>query len=120
FLGRAGDLIASVDASLYYIADLKRSLRGAGVSVISDAPTHLILAAYRAWGDRCVEHLEGDYAFVLWDGARRRVFAARDFHGKRPLFYATFGGRLAIGSTVTTILAHPNCPDELNLTAVAE
>ncbi len=115
-----GDLSVVADASLYYRGDLRRSLAGAGVTPSGDTPSHLIAAAYRAWGADCADRLEGDWAFLVWDRRSRSVFASRDFGGKRPLFYATLGDLLVIASTVKGILAHPACPDELDLTVVAE
>ncbi|MBA3760702.1 MAG: hypothetical protein H0X07_09210, partial [Gemmatimonadales bacterium] len=95
-----GALAVAADAGLYYQRDLRRQLQQAGVPVRGSTPSHLILAAYRAWGERCAERLEGDFAFVLWDGDKRRVVCARDFGGKRPLFHAQFGGTLAVASTI--------------------
>ncbi|MBA4158980.1 MAG: hypothetical protein H0X65_16105 [Gemmatimonadetes bacterium] len=112
-------LAITVDASLYYRDDLRRALKREGVRASADTPGHLILAAYRAWGAQCVERLEGDWAFILWDSHERRVFCARDFGGRRPLFYADFGGALLVASTASALLAHPRCSDELNPVAVA-
>lgn len=47
----------------------------------------LILAAYLKWGDQCVEHLEGDFSFVLFDPKQQRIFAARDSIGAKPFYY---------------------------------
>jgi asparagine synthase (glutamine-hydrolysing) len=47
----------------------------------------ILLAALERWGDSCVEHLVGDYAFAQWDGAERRLLLARDPLGRRPLHY---------------------------------
>ncbi len=47
----------------------------------------LVLAAYERWGEQCVEHLLGDFSFVIHDPAQRTVFAARDPLGVRPLYY---------------------------------
>lgn len=116
---REDELVVAADASLYYLPDLRRALAAAGVRVGGSTPSHFILAAYRAWGERCAERLEGDFAFVLWDGAARRVVAARDFSGKRPLFYAEAGGTLIVASTIGGVLAGSTGPHELNLTAIA-
>src|SRR5690606_40022606 len=105
--------------SLYYRRDLVRALEAAGVHPRSDTPSHLILAAYRAWGEECVDRLEGDYAFVIWDRARRRAFAARDFGAKRPLHYAELGTELVIASSIGGVVAHPRCPATLNLPLLA-
>ena len=112
-------LVVAADASLYYRADLRSALGRCGVMPQGDDPAHLIAAAYRAWGDDCAERLEGDFAFIVWNRKTGRVCAARDFAGKRTLAYAQLGGTLVIASTVSGVLAHPECPAELNLAAIA-
>jgi len=112
-------LVVAADASLYYRADLRSALGRCGVMPQGEDPAHLIAAAYRAWGDDCAERLEGDFAFIVWNRKTGRVCAARDFAGKRTLAYAQLGGTLVIASTVSGVLAHPECPAELNLAAIA-
>src|ERR1700687_5799726 len=63
---------------------------------ITASSAELILHAYDAWGEACVEHLLGDFSFVIWDARQRRVFAARDHLGVRPLFYSQVGHWLLI------------------------
>lgn len=118
-VAREGGLAAAADATLYYRDDLLRALAAAGVPPTGETASHLILAAYRAWGERCPERLEGDFAFVLWDGERRRLVCGRDFGGKRPLFHAEVGGAVLVASTISAVLVHPRCPAELNLAAIA-
>ncbi|HEV2131952.1 MAG TPA: asparagine synthase-related protein, partial [Longimicrobiaceae bacterium] len=113
------DLVVAADASLYYRQDLLRTLPREHLPPGGRTASHLILAAYRAWGAACTDRLEGDWAFILWDRQRRRVFCARDFGGKRPLFYAELEGTLVVASTISALLAHPRCPHDLNLTAIA-
>jgi asparagine synthase (glutamine-hydrolysing) len=114
-----GTLAVAADASIYYREDLRRALHEAGVPVAGETVSHLILAAYRAWGERCAERLEGDYAFVVWDAGARRAFGARDLGGKRPLYYAAVGSGLVAASTIGGVLAFPGCPHDLDLVAVA-
>lgn len=113
-------VVVAADAALYYRADLRATILGRGVAVAGDDPAELIAAAYLAFGDAAVGRLEGDYAFVLWDGRRRRVLAARDHGGRRPLYYAALGDTLVFASSTTAVLAHPACPRALNLAAIAE
>lgn len=116
-----GDLVIAADASLYYRDELRRKLAHAGIRPSGQTASHLILAAYRAWGERCPAELEGDFAFVLFDRMRRAVVCARDFAGKRPLFFTELrGGGLAVASTMGALLAHPECCAEIDLAAVAE
>jgi asparagine synthase (glutamine-hydrolysing) len=111
-----GDVAVAADASLYYRGDLLGALRGAGVSPAGETPGHLIAAAYRAWGPALTDHLEGDWAFVVWDGAARRVVAARDFAGGRPLHYAMVDRTLVVASTVGAVLGYPGTAHEYNVT----
>ena len=114
-----GDLAIAADASLYYRDDLRAALARRGVVPAADTASHLILAAYRAWGDDCADRLEGDFAFVLWNRATGRLCAARDFAGKRSLYYAAAGETLVVASAVAGVIAHPGCSSELNLSAIA-
>lgn len=115
-----GDVSVAADASMYYREDLSRALATKGVRPSGRSPAHLIAAAYRAWGTECPRYLEADYAFVLYDHARRRTFAARDFMGRRPLYYAEIEGGLLVGSMVGALVAHPLCSRELDDVALAE
>lgn len=116
----ASDEIAVVatDATLYYLSDLTAALRAAATAVLS--PAALILAAYRTWGDKCLDHLEGDFALILWDRVERRVIAARDHTGVRTLFYATQPTGLAVASRLDGLTKLPGFDKKLNLVSVAD
>ena len=113
-------LVVAADATLYYRDDLLRRLAAAGIRATGQSSAELIAAAFRAWGDRCVEHLEGDYAFAVWDPERRRAFCVRDFMGTRSLYYTVVGNTFVVGSTIGAVLEHPAVRDEQNLVAIAE
>jgi asparagine synthase (glutamine-hydrolysing) len=115
-----GDCVIAADASLYYRDDLRRKLAAKGVRPKGQTPSHLILAAYQAFGERCPEILEGDFSFILWDRKAQTVVAARDCMGRRPLFFAELGSTLIISSAIGAILEHPWCSRELNLPSIAE
>lgn len=115
-----GAVRVAADATLFHRADLRRALAARGVAPPGDTAAALVLAAYRAWGTACAAWLEGDFAFVLWDGAARRAVCARDFAGKRPLVYAHLGGTLVVASTAGGVLAHPAVPAELDPVSLAE
>ncbi|MBA2557944.1 MAG: hypothetical protein H0V12_11475 [Chloroflexi bacterium] len=118
-VARRGPVAVAVDATLYYRDDLVRRLHAAGVHTGSHGAAALVLAAYEAWGEGFVHALEGDWALALWDGARHRLICARDSAGRRPLYYAVVDGSAVVASTVRGVLAHPGCPDELDLPSIA-
>lgn len=115
-----GELAIAADASIYYRDQLRIALDRSRITPSGDSASHLILAAYRAWGEECAAHLEGDFAFVIWDGAARRVVAARDYSGKRTLYHSTVSGALVLASTAGGALALPGASPALNLTVIAE
>lgn len=84
------------------------------------ADPDLILHAYHTWGEGCVEHLIGDFAFAIWDGHRERLFCARDHFGVKPFYYAQVGNSLIFSNTLNSIRMHPAVSDELNELAVAD
>lgn len=77
-----------------------------------------ILSAYEKWGEECVEHLIGDFAFAIWDKRARRLFCARDHFGVKPFFYARAGNSFIFSNTLSALRLDPRVSDELNETAV--
>ena len=63
----------------------------------------LILHAYEKWGDDCVKHLLGDFAFAIWDDRRKRLFCARDHFGVKPFFYTHIGDKFNFSSTLNEL-----------------
>ncbi len=86
---------------------------------IGDA--EIILTAYLAWGEPCVERLLGDFAFAIWDPRRRKLFCARDHFGMRPFYYHHTSGRfLAFASEPRAILVLPQTPYRINEGRIAD
>jgi asparagine synthase (glutamine-hydrolysing) len=119
----------SLDGRVWIVADarvdgrseLRRKLRSAGRACPQNAhDAELILHAYHAWGEDCVGHILGDFAFAVWDGARDRLFCARDHFGVKPFFYARAGGCFVFSNTVGCVRAHPQVSDALNDLAIAD
>jgi asparagine synthase (glutamine-hydrolysing) len=94
-----GSLMAVADATLYYKHDLRERLAGTASDSSSDEAGHLILAAYAAFGIKCLNLLEGDFAFCIWDEKHRSLFCARDPFGIRSLFYSSSAAGLTVAST---------------------
>lgn len=73
----------------------------------TDGDADLLLAAWARWGDGCLEHLSGSFAFAVWDRRDRALHLARDRAGTRPLFYAHVQDRFAFASDVRALLTLP-------------
>jgi len=106
-----------VDARLALIAELQA--RGhQGMAEAADA--ELILRAYSVWGNDCVQHLLGDFAFAIWDGQRRSLFCARDQMGVKPFYFAHLGSAIIFSNTLDCIRLHPAVSATLNDLAIAD
>ncbi|MCZ8109103.1 MAG: asparagine synthase (glutamine-hydrolyzing) [Burkholderiales bacterium] len=91
------------NGEIYNYIELRDELAG-GWSFRSHSDTEVILAAYEKWGDDCVNHLRGMFAFALWDARRNRLLAARDRFGIKPFYYAQCGDVLYFASEAKALL----------------
>ena len=85
---------------------------------MSDAA--FLLSAIERWGEKCLEHIAGDYAFAVWDTVARKLFLARDPLGQRPLYYHRGDGFVAFASMPKGLHALQEVPYELNEEALCE
>ena len=94
---------------------------GRGVDLAPGGDGELVLRAYLEWGEACVDHLLGDFAFAIWDPRCSRLFCARDHTGMRQLLYHHQPGRLFVFATEAhAVLAHPGLHRTINETRVAD
>ncbi|AKU98424.1 Asparagine synthetase [Labilithrix luteola] len=84
----------------------------------SRSDTEVMLHLYEERQLGMFELIDGMFAFALWDGPRERMVLARDRMGKKPLYYAAFGGKLLFASEIKAILEHPEVPRQLDLEAL--
>ena len=112
-----GNITVCADATLYYRNDLARRALGRSARP-EESAAQLIAHLWLARGAAGLEFLEGDFAFVVWDAAAATLTAARDFGGKRSLFYCWQGGTLRLATTVGGILVDPAVPRTIDLATV--
>lgn len=112
--------VLSSDARIDNREDLasQLGLLSAELHQISDA--RLILLAYRKWGNACVEHLRGDFVFIIWDHDEQSIFIARDSLGARSLAYYLNDKIFIAASEINQVLAHPWVPVKINENRIAE
>ena len=109
-----GHLVLTADARIDNRADLIRTLALGGRPAEALTDSHLILAAYEKWGERCPEHLLGDFAFALWDARQHRLFCARDHMGVKPLYYYKSPRLFACASELKALFYLPEVPRRVN------
>ena len=93
------------NGEIYNHAALRQDLERKGHRYRTHSDTETILHLYEELGPRCVERLQGMFAFAIWDGNRRRIFLARDRVGIKPLYYAWTDRELLFASEIKGILA---------------
>jgi asparagine synthase (glutamine-hydrolysing) len=110
-----GELWIIYNGEIYNHIELRAELEDAGERFASHCDTEVMLAAYQRWGEDCLHRFNGMFAFVLVDWPRRRVFAARDRFGVKPLYYWTApDGTLALASEIKQFTALPGWRARLN------
>lgn len=99
------DLWAVVNGEFYDDVALRRQLTASGAVFRSQSDSELLLHLYERHGLACVEHLRGEFAFVLWDNREQKLIAGRDAFGVKPLCYATHDGSLSLASNAKALFA---------------
>jgi asparagine synthase (glutamine-hydrolysing) len=115
----SGTLSIVYNGEIYNYGELNSRLEGLGHPARTRSDTETILNAYAAWGERCVEHLNGMFAFVLYDAPRRRLFGARDRMGEKPLYFVHEGSFFAFASEAKALLPHPAVRRSLDVRSAA-
>lgn len=100
-----GKLRVVVNGEFYGFEAVRRDLEARGHHFRTRSDSEIAVHLYEEFGEAFLGHLRGEFAFVLWDEARGRLFAARDRFGIKPLFYARHGGALVLASEVKALLA---------------
>ena len=102
------------NGEVYNTEELRRELLRMGHSFQGHCDTEVVLHAYAEFGEECVQHINGIFAFAVWEEKKKRLFLARDRIGVKPLFYRQGEGSLLFASEIKTILAHPSVKAQLD------
>ena len=93
------------NGTIYNYRELRQQLSGQGHRFTSESDSEVILKAYAQWGEKCVEHFHGMFAFVIWDVKQQQLFMARDRLGIKPLYYSRDSKRIRFASNPQALLA---------------
>jgi asparagine synthase (glutamine-hydrolysing) len=103
------------NGEIYNHVELRSVLEARGYVFTTRTDTEVLLNAYLEWGEACLDHLEGMFAFAIWDDAAGRLFCARDRLGIKPFYYARPGGYFVFASEIKALTVFPQCtltPDD--------
>jgi len=100
-----GSIHAVVNGELYDFETIRTSLEDRGHRFRTRCDSEILIHLYEEHGLDCLAHLLGEYAFILWDDRKKRLFAARDRFGIKPLYFSVHGGRLVLASEIKALLS---------------
>jgi asparagine synthase (glutamine-hydrolysing) len=116
-----GSIVVVYNGEIYNYQALIPELVALGHVFRTRSDTEVIVHAWEAWGEKCVTHFRGMFAFALWDRNRETLFLARDRLGVKPLYYAVLqDGTLLFGSELKALLAHGGLSAKIDSCAVEE
>jgi asparagine synthase (glutamine-hydrolysing) len=95
------------NGEIYNHIELRAELESRGRFFNTRTDTEVLLQSYLEWGENCLDHLQGMFAFAIWDGARGRLFCARDRLGIKPFYYATPADHFIFASEIKGLLPFP-------------
>ncbi|HPF44715.1 MAG TPA: asparagine synthase (glutamine-hydrolyzing) [Syntrophomonadaceae bacterium] len=116
----SGNYIMVYNGELYNTEDIRQELVSKGYWFEGWSDTEVLLKAYMEWGEKCLQKLNGIFAFAVWDAYNERLFLTRDRIGVKPLFYCQTGSSILFSSEIKGILAHPMVSSRINREGLAE
>jgi asparagine synthase (glutamine-hydrolysing) len=108
------------NGEIYNFRELRKELESDGHKFYTNSDSETIVHAYEKYGLDFVRHIDGMFALAVWDEKNETLVLARDRMGKKPLHYCSVSGKFIFGSEIKALLAHPDCPRELDFLSLAK
>lgn len=112
--------VLAYTGEVYNHDELRTELRGYGHRFATRSDTEVVLRAYQQWGADCGSHLEGMFAFAVWDALKQQLVLFRDRFGIYPLYYSSAGGTFLFASEPKALLAHPAVRPVVDIDGIRE
>jgi asparagine synthase (glutamine-hydrolysing) len=106
------------NGELYNYLELRDVLKAKGEVFHTDSDSEVLLRAYMVWGEACLDRFLGMFAFLIWDDREKRLFAARDRFGIKPLYYVATGEGVAFASEIKQLLGLAGGSTHMNVARV--
>ncbi len=111
---RSGTAWLTYNGEIYNHIELRGELEARGHAFSSHSDTEVVLQAYEEWGEGCLEHLSGMFAFAIWDQEKKQLFCARDRFGMKPFYYSLSASTFLFGSEIKQLFLHRPTTQETN------
>jgi len=116
----SGRFLIVLNGEIYNFRELRQELASRGHSFVTQTDTEVALAAFTEWGvESALAHLDGMFAFALWDRVDRTLFLCRDRMGQKPLYYGWSGNVFLFGSQLKALVTHPVSRAEVDRAALS-
>ncbi len=116
---RRDQLLICYNGEVYNFREIRRELEQLGFVFHTDSDTEVILCAYQAWKEKCLQHFRGMFAFVIYDEQLDELFCARDRTGVKPFFWYYSDGLFLFASELKSFGEHPNFKKDIDTDALA-
>lgn len=108
------------NGELYNTLEIRNRLESDGYNFFSHSDTEVVLKAYCAYREKCVDMFNGIFAFAVYEHESKRLFIARDRMGVKPLFFAETENGFVFASEIKSMLEHPDIKPEIDINSIAE
>lgn len=115
-----GEFVICYNGQLYNTKELRKTLEESGFTFNGYCDTEVLLKSYIFYGNDVVNHLNGIYAFAIWNSQKQELFLARDHFGIKPLFYTLQNGTLLFASEIKALFAYPGVEKEIDSQGISE
>lgn len=115
-----GEFVISYNGQIYNTKELRKTLEENGFTFNSYSDTEVLLKSYIYYGNDVVNHLNGIFAFAIWNNKKQELYLARDHFGVKPLFYTIKDNTLIFASEIKALFEYPGITKELDNQGVCE
>jgi asparagine synthase (glutamine-hydrolysing) len=115
-----GTLWTVYNGEIFNYPELKADLEEKGHIFRTGTDTEILVHIYEEYGPACLQRLNGQFAFAIWDSVKEELFLARDRVGIRPLHYCSAGGKFLFASEIKALFLDPSAPREIDLQALSQ
>ena len=115
-----GEFAIVYNGQIYNTKELKKTLEENGFTFKSHSDTEILLKSFIHFGKDVVDHLNGIFAFAIWNTKTNELFLARDHFGVKPLFYTIKNGTIIFASEIKALFQYPGCEKVLDKQGVSE